>query len=139
MWRVVKPALEQAISNSLAARQTEGERLASEVERFLQEISSLLDDVVGKLPAIVKHERQRLNERIHELEIEVDPDRIESEIALLVERSDVQEEIARLRTHVQRARDLLTTDELEAKSLVSWAKNYLERLIRWDPRQEIYP
>jgi len=117
LWRVVKPALEQAISNSLAARQTEGERLASEVERFLQEISSLLDDVVGKLPAIVKHERQRLNERIHELEIEVDPDRIESEIALLVERSDVQEEIARLRTHVQRARDLLTTDDARGKEL----------------------
>ncbi len=117
LWKVVKPAVEQAISNSVVARQTEGERLASEVQRFLREISSLLEDIVGKLPAIVKNERQRLNKRIHELEIEVDPERIESEIALLAERNDVQEEIARLRAHVQRATDLLMADDPRGKEL----------------------
>ncbi len=114
---VVKPALKQAIEATLAARSKEGERLAEELKRILDLLLGLLVQVKERLPAISQELRTRLQEKVAALSVEVDPARLEMEIALLAERYDVQEEVTRLEAHLQRARELLQKETPVGKEL----------------------
>jgi len=55
--------------------------------------------------------RSRLQQRVDELAIEIDSDRLGAEIALLAERSDVREEVVRLETHIKRVNALIDKTE----------------------------
>ncbi len=114
---VVEPALEQAIEATLAARSKEGGRLAEELKRILDLLLGLLAQVKERLPAISQELRTRLQEKVAALSVEVDPARLEMEIALLAERYDVQEEVTRLGAHLQRARELLQKQTPVGKEL----------------------
>ncbi|MCD5416129.1 YicC family protein [Candidatus Bipolaricaulota bacterium] len=109
-WPVIKSALAHAITATIAAREAEGVRLAQEIEQILAEISSLLVRVKARIPQVTEELHTRLCERIAALQVEVDPSRLEMEIALLVERHDIREEITRLEAHLARAAALLDRD-----------------------------
>ena len=76
-----------------------------------------MDTVSDRLPDITEELRHRLSERIDELQVSVDSERFETELALLVDRFDVQEELVRLRGHIDRASKLLTSDGPLGKEL----------------------
>jgi uncharacterized protein (TIGR00255 family) len=114
---VVEPALKQAIEATLAARSKEGGRLTEELKRILDLLLGLLAQVKERLPAISQELRTRLQEKVAALNVEVDPARLEMEIALLAERYDVQEEVTRLEAHLQRARELLQKQTPVGKEL----------------------
>jgi len=114
---IIAEALQQAIAATRDARGKEGEHLAGEIEGILDRVSSLTAHVVERLPRVESELRARMQEKIASLNVEVDPSRMEMEIALVVERYDVQEEIARLQGHVARARSLLASSEPVGKEL----------------------
>jgi len=114
---VIDEALQEAIAATKNARVKEGEHLAGEIEGILSRISSLVAQVEARLPEVVSELRARMREKIASLSVEVDPARMEMEIALIVERYDVQEEVARLQGHVARARSLLVSSEPVGKEL----------------------
>ena len=114
---VIEEALQEAIAATKSARAKEGEHLAGEIEGILGRISALVAQVEDRLPEVVRELRARMQEKIASLSVDVDPARMEMEIALIVERYDVQEEIARLQGHVARARSLLVSDEPVGKEL----------------------
>ncbi|HDL85276.1 MAG TPA: DUF1732 domain-containing protein, partial [Candidatus Acetothermia bacterium] len=113
----IDEALQQAIAATRAARAKEGEHLAAEIEGILSRISSLTAQVEERLPEVQRELRVRMQEKIASLAVEVDPARMEMEIALVVERYDVQEEIARLQGHINRARSLLASSDPVGKEL----------------------
>lgn len=114
---IIEEALQEAIAATKNARAKEGEHLAGEIEGILSRISSLVVQVEARLPEVVSELRARMREKIASLSVEVDPARMEMEIALIVERYDVQEEVARLQGHVARARSLLSSSEPVGKEL----------------------
>lgn len=114
---IIGEALQEAIAATKSARAKEGEHLAGEIEGILSRVSSLVAQVEERLPEVEKELRVRMQEKIASLSVDVDPARMEMEIALVVERYNVQEEIARLQGHVARARSLLTSDEPVGKEL----------------------
>ena len=114
---MVEPALKQAIEATLAARSKEGGRLAEELKRILDLLLGLLAQVKERLPTISQELRTRLQEKVASLSVELDPARLEMEIALLAERYDVQEEVTRLEAHLQRARELLQKETPVGKEL----------------------
>lgn len=114
---IIDDALQEAIAATRAAREKEGEHLAREIEGILNRISSLAEQVEERLPEVVSELRSRMQEKISSLAVDVDPARMEMEIALVVERYDVQEEIARLQGHIDRARSLLSSSEPVGKEL----------------------
>jgi len=114
---IIEEALQEAIAATKNARAKEGEHLAGEIEGILSRISSLVAQVEARLPEVVSELRARMREKIASLSVEVDPARMEMEIALIVERYDVQEEVARLQGHVARARSLLSSNEPVGKEL----------------------
>jgi len=116
-WPALAAALTQAIHGAQAARAREGELLHEELSRILGELSSLISQVRELIPASLLKLRDRLQERVRALGAEVDPDRLEMEIALLAERADVREEITRLEAHLTRVRELLEKETPVGKEL----------------------
>jgi uncharacterized protein (TIGR00255 family) len=101
--------MEQALGRLEAMRQSEGQALSAEMQGILLGISSktarLETLVEGVRPAFARRLAQRLGELLHGLQL--DPARLAQEAALLAERSDVSEELARLRSHVEQFQKLL--------------------------------
>jgi uncharacterized protein (TIGR00255 family) len=101
--------LEQALNKLEAMRRSEGQSLAEELQRILVRIAARTSEIErlaeGVRPAIAR----RLTERLEELlkGAQLDPARLAQEAALLAERSDVSEELARLRSHVEQFQKLL--------------------------------
>ncbi|SOC51180.1 TIGR00255 family protein [Chromohalobacter canadensis] len=91
---------ETALDDLTAGRAREGERLAALIRERLEGISDLVAEVRAHLPAILDNQRQQLTDRLNAFKAELDPQRLETEIALLAQKADVAEELDRLETHV---------------------------------------
>jgi len=119
LWPLIQTALDQAIDAARTARATEGQYLAEELRRIVDRLADLLSQVTARVPEIRNELKERLQERIASLDLEVnlDPARLETEVALLVERSDIQEEVARLDAHLRRVSALLKEDRPVGREL----------------------
>jgi len=117
VWPVVLEALEEALAQATLSRRGEGAILAEELQRLLGELTEHTAFVTQRLPEITSGLRDRLNERVAELQLNVDEERLESELVFLVDRFDVQEELVRLGSHIERAGALLESEDPIGKEL----------------------
>ncbi|MCQ4316520.1 YicC family protein [Stutzerimonas zhaodongensis] len=96
-----------ALTEMKAGRLREGEELA----RLINERLDLIADETATLRAQVPHmlaaQRQKILDRCAEMRVELDPQRLEQEIVMLAQKSDVAEELDRLSTHVSEVRRVL--------------------------------
>ncbi len=107
----VLEALGGAIADLRAMRAAEGEALRRTLETRLDAYSGLIRQLRERRTAIVEEQRERLRARIAELDLTLDPQRLEQEVALLAQRLDVDEELDRLDGHVAAMREILDRDE----------------------------
>ncbi len=115
----LRPALVAGLDALVAMRAREGEALARDLEGRLGVVEGLVERAVALVPLSVEHHRVRLAERIEELArgIAVDPARIAQEVAVFADRTDVTEEVTRLRSHISQARALLAGAEPAGRKL----------------------
>lgn len=101
--------LSAAIDNLNAMRSQEGSILAEELRRTLTRLQTQVDELAGLRADMQRACAERLDQKMREIlgGTAVPPERIAIEAALLAERSDVEEEIARLRAHIGHFHDLL--------------------------------
>ncbi|RKF22130.1 YicC family protein [Alginatibacterium sediminis] len=100
-------AWEQALSEFVASRQSEGEKLHELVEARLAGIFDQVAIVRTRMPEILDWQRERLTTRLQEALAELDPARVEQEMVMLAQKSDVAEELDRLDGHVAESRKIL--------------------------------
>jgi hypothetical protein len=99
-WALVQKALEGALAELLAMRAREGASLATELEHHLAATMVIRDDIELLSDGLADRLQRRLEERMERLVGDrVDPARLAQEIAVLVDRSDLSEELARIRSH----------------------------------------
>jgi uncharacterized protein (TIGR00255 family) len=112
-------ALGVALDALVAMRAREGEALARDLESRLGVVEASVARVAELSPRVVEQQRRRLAERIAELTggVALDPARLVQEIALFADRTDVAEEITRLRSHVAQARVLLAGSDPAGRKL----------------------
>jgi len=105
----VRDALDAALVDVVAMREREGAALAAELLGGAAEIERLAALVAARVPAAVTAAHARLRERLASLlgDATVPAELVAREVAVLADRSDVAEEIARLASHVQQWRDAL--------------------------------
>jgi uncharacterized protein (TIGR00255 family) len=84
----------------VAVRAREGQRLRELLEQRCAALEALIAAVRARLPEVQARARARLSERLAELSAGVDHERVEQELALLLQRLDVDEELERLAGHV---------------------------------------
>jgi uncharacterized protein (TIGR00255 family) len=106
--------LAQALDEIEAARRREGEHLAGTLAERCEAVTGLVGQVREALPSIRASLRTRLLERLAGLDLEIDPQRLEQELAIQLGKMDVDEEIDRLASHIAEVRRILSTDDDEA-------------------------
>lgn len=100
-----------------AARHREGERLQEHVEQRCIALAELVGTVRSRLPEWRQRWRDKLRERLAELAVQVDADRFEQEVALILQRADVDEELDRLDGHLVEIRRVMTGSEAAGRRL----------------------
>ena len=102
---------EKSLDEFVEARKQEGFRMAEVVDDRLQKISDIVKALESQLPAILQEYEQRLKNKIEEMQVEVDGDRLAQEMVLLAQKSDVAEELDRINAHVDAVRDAMRSKE----------------------------
>lgn len=103
----VLAAMDQAITRLNLMREHEGEGMEKEMRRRLQNLEQAGEEVSHLRSAVTRAVMEKVQARMKELLENVDQDRILQEAAILAERSDIQEELVRLQTHIEHFRKLL--------------------------------
>ena len=107
----------QTVTELASARAREGERLRELIEQRCNNLDGLVAQVRARLPEVHVRIRERLNERLAELKAQVDQDRLEQELAMLLQRLDVDEELDRLTGHIQEIRRVTGANEPAGRRL----------------------
>ncbi len=114
LWSEAAPVVEAALKDLDRLRQREGADLDRDVRARLEEIEARVLAVEARRPQVLEECRQRLHRRVQELvkdlPAEVVADRVALEVVLFADRSDVSEEVVRLRSHLDKFRELLAAD-----------------------------
>jgi len=109
----LEQALDQALNELEKMREQEGEALKNELRDRVRKIESLVPVIESSAAGLADAYRLRLQKRIGELLnrggqiVEVDPVRLAQEVAYLADRSDVSEEMVRLRSHLSQFQEAL--------------------------------
>jgi uncharacterized protein (TIGR00255 family) len=116
-------AIEEALDNLERMRESEGAALAAEMRVRLAKIEAEVPVIEASANALVDAYRHRLQKRIGELvsrggqTIELDAGRLAQEVAYLADRSDITEELTRLRSHLDQFRSAIDADDEVGKRL----------------------
>jgi len=102
--------LRETLGELQDTRQREGGRLREVLEARLTALGQIAATMRASLPELARTQRDRLRQRLEELGVSPDPGRFEQELALLLQKADVGEELDRLDVHLQEARDVLGQD-----------------------------
>ncbi len=103
--------LDRALDALAATREREGEKLGGILRDKLDAIERVVADVRGWMPEIRAALRTRLETRLADLKQPVEPGRLEQELVLQITRTDVDEELDRLSTHIGETRRVLGLKE----------------------------
>ncbi len=98
---------DEAINEFIAARASEGENMKALIVQRLDAITEEVVRVRARMPEILQWQRDRLTSKFEEASIELDSSRVEQELILLAQKSDVAEELDRLDSHVKETTSIL--------------------------------
>lgn len=96
----VQELVELALADLIEGREREGEKLTMLIQQRCESIAEVLVKVKKRLPEIMQIWREKLLKRLETASVEVDENRLEQEIVLLAQKTDVDEELDRLTTHI---------------------------------------
>lgn len=117
-WDLIQTALDLAMQELLQMRGTEGEALLSDLQDHLTAISGLRDEVTEVQDGISTRLEKRLMERLDRLvQDRVEPGRLAQEVAILADKADVSEELARIGSHCEQFAQALKSTEPVGRKL----------------------
>jgi uncharacterized protein (TIGR00255 family) len=103
--------LQETLTALSEMRGNEGERIGAMLEARCAEILKIAKDVQKRMPQVLEAVRKKQRERIDKLNIDADPARLETELALIAQKLDVDEELDRLESHISEIRSILGNEE----------------------------
>lgn len=103
IWGCTKDALKSGLNLLNTMREKEGKELEDDLKKQITDISGLLEKIKEQSSQRAPETRERLTERIQKMvsDDHFDPDRMEMEIAILVDKMDINEEAVRLQSHLK--------------------------------------
>lgn len=120
-WPLIKETLEAAMQNMARMRQEEGAAMTSDLSANCRLIASELEGVEGRAPQVSDGYRTRLSERLNkilaEYQVSLQPADLVREISIYAERSDISEEIVRLRSHLDQFASIMSLEESSGRKL----------------------
>lgn len=110
----------KALANLYEMRKTEGQSLVNDVKNRLEIIDTMLNKLSHFTPEIIHNYRNRLTRKVKEFldgSLDIDEAKILTEVAVYAEKSDISEEITRLRSHVEQFLGIIHSNESIGRKL----------------------
>jgi len=116
--KVIRECLSRALEGLQEMKEREGQAMQSDIQQRLSSCGNIVNSIEKLSQAEPERFRDRLQERFSQLTegVEINPERLEQEIALLAERLDISEEVVRFRTHLEHMDDILSQREVGKKA-----------------------
>ena len=102
LWPILEEMIDQAMAGCEEMRQREGAELTADLRGRLSHFAKVVDGIDAEIPSLLQHRQVQLRQRLDKLlaGVQLDPIRLAQEVAILADKSDVSEEIVRLRSHL---------------------------------------
>ncbi len=121
VWPAIEPTVQAALEHLGRMRAAEGRAMAADLEANCRAVAASLDQIARRAPLVVEDYRARLLERLKrtlaEVEIALAPADVIKEVGLFADRSDISEEIVRLRSHLEQYQSTMKLPESSGRKL----------------------
>lgn len=130
VWPAMEQALQQALVTCDIMRSEEGQAMAADLLERLDHFSGVVHEIADSIPDLLKRRQQNLEERLQKLldNVQLDPQRLAQEVAILADKTDVTEEIVRLDSHINQFRAFLNAEEATGRKLDFLLQEFLREV-----------
>jgi uncharacterized protein (TIGR00255 family) len=113
IWGALSTALSDSINMLISMREKEGTKLKSDLEARCMYIKELLGEISKRAPLIVASYKEKLEKRLSDLlnDVKLDESRVAMEVAIFSDKSNIDEEIVRLHSHINQMMETFTLKE----------------------------
>lgn len=127
---VMLQALGAALTTCDAMRCQEGEAMARDLEQRLDHFEAVVQTIDQGIPELLQRRQENLNERLQKLldKVQLDPQRLAQEVAILADKTDVTEEIVRLQSHMSQFRLFLDSEEATGRKIDFLLQEFLREV-----------
>ena len=119
IWEEIKPLIKDSLDMMVAMREVEGNKLKEDILSKISVIEQLVSKVEEFADTIPKAFKIKLEERLKELlgNVDIDENRVAMEVCMLADKATIDEEIIRLRSHINQVRETLNLNEPVGRKL----------------------
>ena len=119
IWNDVRMVAEKALASFISMRENEGVKMREDILSRLDYISEIVAKVEEKSPEVTDNYRKRLYDKLTEIlnDKKIDEQRIVTEAAIFSEKTAVDEETVRLKSHIVQCKGLLDSNEAVGRKL----------------------
>ncbi|MCF6325384.1 MAG: YicC family protein [Gammaproteobacteria bacterium] len=103
--------LDRALDDMIETREREGAGMKGIIEQRCDAMAAEVVKVRAVMPGILIAQREKIMSRVAELQVELEPERLAQEIAMITQKSDVAEELDRIEVHLEEVRRVLGQSE----------------------------
>lgn len=102
VWGMAEKVIDSALGSCDTMRSQEGEALAADLIARLKFFEKTIENIEKNIPELLEQRQKNLQERLEKLlaNVQLDPARLAQEVAVMSDKTDVTEEIVRLRCHI---------------------------------------
>ncbi|MEG0772253.1 YicC/YloC family endoribonuclease [Clostridium sp.] len=113
IWNILVNPLNEAVDNLVRMREEEGIKLFKDINEKCELILSHLEKISERVPQVSKEYREKLTKKVRELieDSQFDENRIAMEVVLQADKTGVDEEIVRLKSHINQMQQTLKVQE----------------------------
>lgn len=113
IWNTLRITLENATSMLINMRSKEGEKLGEDIHKKCAVIQDNLARIEKRTPELISQYKEKLTDRLKELldNSHLDENRLYMEVALFADKSSIDEEITRLKSHIAQVGETLKSNE----------------------------
>lgn len=120
IWKVAKNSLEIAIDDIMSMKIREGRELEIDMISHLVEIEKVLQVIEARSPLVVVEYKEKLRSRISDLldnEMNIDEEKLSHEVVYFADKSNINEEIIRLESHIGQFKSILKEEDTVGRKL----------------------
>jgi len=130
VWEVIESALIEALNGCDRMRLQEGDCLLKDLEKRLESFSGNIDKVEEFVPQLIERRELHLKERLEKLldNVQLDPMRLAQEVAIIADKTDVTEELVRLRSHMEQFAKFLDDEAAVGRKLDFLIQEFLREV-----------
>ncbi|HHY13267.1 MAG TPA: YicC family protein, partial [Thermoanaerobacterales bacterium] len=120
IWHALEISVNEALESLLEMREREGLELKKDIVIRIDKISKITEEINKRAYLVVDYYRERLKSKIEEIlenPSELNSERLETEVAIMTDKSDITEEITRIYSHIRQFNGTLNSGEPKGRKL----------------------